>query len=563
MKVFIQGKGHVTLTKADFLSSGGEGEIFVKNQTAFKIYTDQKKMIPPGKIQELSVISNKNVIKPEDILLNEKNDPIGYSMRFVKDTYSLCQLFNKSFKDRNNLDNNKVLNLVKNLRSLVQSIHDAKILIVDLNELNFLVSQNFSDIYAIDCDSYETKNFRATAIMDNIRDRHSPNLVFNEGTDWFSFGIIAFNLICGINPYKGTHLLIKTLDERMLQNVSVFNKNVSVPKCVTSFDIIPNALKSWFKAVFEEGKRLPPPIDFDQAVIIVQYVQKNAAGSNIFQIKELEEFIGNIINVYYDYNKTVLTDKNLSINKITDNIPTNAHIISLPRQNSILAAWVNNGKIQLRNSLYKIDIPFDFDINELMVYQNRLYGKADNSIVEIKLNELGNNKIIPSVNIVAQILPHASKIYDGCVIQNLLGAIYISIFPKTSEHYQFHIKELDNYKIIDAKFDNNVLMIVGQNRNNKKYDKLIIRFDALLDSSYDLRVSNDINYQELNFVTIDSGNCVHIVDEEKLEIFSNRKGSNSIKEIDDKVITTDMRLHKYSGGILFSRQSKLYSLKMI
>ncbi len=561
MKIFIQGKGHLTLSKSDFLSSGGEGEIFVKGQTAFKIYTDPKKMIPLGKIQELSVISNPNVIKPEDVLLNEKNDPIGYNMRFVKDTYSLCQLFNKPFKDRNNLDNNKILNLVKNLRYLVQSVHNEKILIVDLNELNFLVSKDFSECYAIDVDSWKTPNFKPSAIMDNIRDRHSANLVFNEGTDWFSFGIIAFQLISGINPYKGTHPIIKTLDERMLKNVSVFHKDVSVPKCVSSFDIIPNALKSWFKAVFDEGKRLPPPTDFDKAITIISQVQK-ITGSNIFNVKELEEFIGNIISVYYDYNKTVLTDKHLSINKIIDSVPTEAHIISLPRQNSILSAWVDKGKIQLRNSLYKTDIPFDFDVNDLMVYQNRLYGKTENSVVEVKLNELGN-KIIPSVNIVAQILPHSSKMFDGCLIQNLLGAIYVSIFPKTSEHYQFHVKELDNYKIIDAKFDNNVLMIIGQNRKSKKYDKLIIRFDALLNGSYDLREINDINYQDINFVVLDSGNCVHLLDEEKLEIFSNRKNSSSIKEIDDKIITTDMKLFKHSGGILFSKNNKLFSLKMV
>ena len=54
MPSFKIGNTTVSLSNNDFLAKGGEGEVYVKGSTAYKIYTDKSKMIPAGKIQELS-----------------------------------------------------------------------------------------------------------------------------------------------------------------------------------------------------------------------------------------------------------------------------------------------------------------------------------------------------------------------------------------------------------------------------------------------------------------------------------------------------------------------------
>ena len=54
MIVEVDGDGKHTLTDKHFIASGGEGSVFKKNGKAFKIYNDISKMIPVGKIQELS-----------------------------------------------------------------------------------------------------------------------------------------------------------------------------------------------------------------------------------------------------------------------------------------------------------------------------------------------------------------------------------------------------------------------------------------------------------------------------------------------------------------------------
>lgn len=559
MKVFIQGKGSVNLPKSTFLTSGGQADIYANGNTAYKIYSDAKFLIPSGKIKELSVLTYKNIIKPEDILLDDKNNTIGYTMSYVKDTYNLCQLFPKSFRDRNSLTHQTVLDLIRRLQDTIQHCHKRNILIVDLNELNFLVAKDFREIYCIDVDSYQSPHYPATAIMDSIRDRQVKNNKFTENSDWFSFAITAFQLFSSMHPFKGNHSIYKTLDERMNHNISVLNKDVSVPRVCYDFKIIPNLYLQWFKAVFEDGKRLPPPTDLVATVIIQTVIQK-ITGSNNFDIKEIEDYSNEIIDLLWSGTKVALTSAGIYLNKSLDkDVPTTAKFILSPKNNQLIAGWIDHRSLKLRNSSNRSEIKLDIQGQDVFSYDNRLYIKTETSILELKLVELGQN-IIASTSVVAQILGNSAVVFDGCVIQNLLGAIYLSIFPQSGLHYQFNIKELLGRKIIDAKFDKNILMVITH--KNSKYDKLIFRFDNTWNGEYDLRIINDIEYLENNFVVLDSGNIVHLLGDEKLEIFSSRKDSKNIKEIVDKSISGDIKIFKEHGTLLFSKGGKVFSMKM-
>src|SRR5947199_212129 len=142
MEFFIVGQGRVRLGQADFVGQGGEASVYARGDLAFKVYTDPRKMLPPAKIQELSVLT----------------DP-----------------------------------------------------------------------------------------------RFSPE------TDWFSFAIISFQMFIGIHPYRGLHPSLPDLDARMSANVSVLNPRVSIPKLCYPFSVIPQAYRDWYRAIFEDGKRVPPP----------------------------------------------------------------------------------------------------------------------------------------------------------------------------------------------------------------------------------------------------------------------------------------------------------------
>lgn len=560
MKYHIKGKGPVDLTQKDFIAQGGEGSIYARAQTAFKVYIDPQRMIPVSKIQELAALTHTHIIKPEEILLDAKNNPVGYTMQFVKDTYALCQLFTKAFRTRNNITPAMMLDLVRKLQDIVKHCHDNKILIVDLNELNFISSNDFKDIYAIDVDSYQTPHFPATAIMDSIRDRH--NKTFNEGTDWFSFAVTAFQMFIGIHPYKGKHPIVKSIDDRMLKNISAFNKDVSLPGACYPFTVIPDVYKHWFKAVLDDGKRVAPPGDLNAVINLVQTIKK-IVGSDNFDIQDLEVLPSSIIEaLYHGALKVFLTTEGLHINRsFIKDVSSNSEIIFTTKNNSVIAATIERAMLKLFDATKQQVLTTMVAATELMKYDNRLYLKSGSNILELQLMELTNN-IIPTTKIVGQCLERATNFFDGVVVQNMLGSYYISIFPQAGVHQQIRIKELDGYKIVDAKYDHNVLMVVGNIQG--KYDKLIFRFDKNETGSYvyDIRIIKDISIPQINFVVLDSGICVHLNSDGEVEVFKDTKDSTSLKVIQDPAITDDMKLMKNGVKLIFSKDDKLYSMAM-
>ena len=88
----------------------------------------------------------------------------------------------------------------------------------------------------------------------------------------------------------------------------------------------------------------------------------------------------------------------------------------------------------------------------------------------------------------------------------------------------------------------------------------MFRFDAGM--GYDVRVEQDVTPAGLNFTVLDSGVCVTLTENDQLELFSVRRGSTQVKIIDDQMLGGDMTLGRRGGQVVFSRGSKLYSMRM-
>jgi len=553
MKIEVNGQT-INLSKTDFLSQGGEGSVYVRGNTAYKIYHSQDKMIPIAKINELSGLDLQRIIKPHYIIYNN-NIPIGYTMRYVENTYPLCKVFTKAFKQRNNLSFENVFKLAKTIQDGVEHIHNKRILIVDLNELNFLISEHFDDVFFIDVDSYQTKSFPATAIMESIRDRHSKK--FSELSDWFSWAVVTFQMLIGIHPYKGRHSSITDLEERMLKNISVFNKDVSVPKICESFDLIPEVYRNWYKAIFEDGKRLPPPTSM-QAVAFIAPIIKSIIGSNLFDIEELFKANEDIISVFYGQNRYVTTTSKIICNNGNHlSFPINSHLAVTTKDEYFV--WPDNGKIIIQNKLTgnKIEI---IGSNKLMSRDGRVYIQEYDSVCELAIKETTNNKFMCFINVVANILPQATQMFNGVILQNILGTWFASIPNATGSCIQTQLKELNGYRIIDAKSEKNVLMVIGF--ANGSYKKFIYCFDSNFDK-YDLCTEENINNLNVNFTVLDNNICVHLNDKDELELFAGRCGqSNQKKVIKDSILGQDMRLVSQGTLCQFVRGDSLYSIKV-
>lgn len=569
-KYFIKGVGEVNLTQQDFIAEGGEGKVFGKGGTAYKICLDPSKMIPIGKIQELGVLQHPCIINPQNLILDKSNQSIGYTMQLVNGS-ALCQLFTKSFCNRNNIDTHKKLSLVKKFHGIVDYVHktsSGKILLVDLNEYNFLASADFNDIYAIDVNSYQTPSYPATVIMPSIRDRHCHNH-FTQDTDWFSWGIVTFQMMIGIHPYKGEHPDFdgiprdERMHARMMKNISLFHSGVTYPAVCMPFDIIPQGLRNWYKAIFEDGKRCPPPADFEGGVIVLAPVFKQLTGSNLLNITEMQQFQQDIVQFYsHEGNRFVLTNQ-LHLGQKTYAIPkTNANFIFTPKLNRLVCAYIENGMAKVFDVENQTFYPISLAAKEMIESNGRIYIQNNTNVMELNCMEIGKT-VQFSFKVTGNILdiPGATKAFDGGFIQNLLGRYYVSIFPTSGKCHQIGIAELDKYLIVQAKYDKNILVVIGADRKTGKYDRFVFRFDDTY-SAYDVRKVENISLADINFTVNDKGICVLMTEDEKLEVFSNKKDSGHGKTITDPVINSDMQLCSDGAKIQFFHRKKLYSLSM-
>ena len=583
MKIKLEGSGkEIKLSKNNFLSGGGEGSVYVKGTTAFKLYHKPQKALSSDKRRELQFITASNVIVPDKFLYSPKGELLGYTMRYIPQSFLLCRLFTRTFKETNGVTQKMTIALVKAIQQTIKKIHQAGITVVDLNEMNILVTPDMVSPYFIDVDSYQTPGHPATAIMESIRDRQSPSDVFNEQTDWFAFAIMAFQLFIGIHPYKGKHPSVRGLDARMKQNLFVLDPDVTIPKMCYPLDSIPTRLRQWMTDLLQDGQRKAPPDDFSQSLF--QPTPRQLPNTKSLKITQLFALPDPIVSCTEHFGRFFMTTKNgvytddrefLRFSDlpsvVSDRLQQGNPCIYVgltQQQRPVLALWHpqtapdSASKLTLWDPDRSEEIPLSCVVDEIMQYQGRFYLRSEDRILELILYETGSG-ILATAKRAGNILKKATRLFSGLALQHLLGSIYVSLFPNSGVCHQMRIDELAAHQIIDARFERQVLMIVGVKRGI--YDRFVIRFNPGF-TRYDVRKTQDIVYSGLNFTVLHSGVCVHLTENEKLELFLNKEepslNGGQIKIIGDPVIGGDMQLLNYSGGLAFFKGKNLSRLSM-
>jgi hypothetical protein len=413
---------------------------------------------------------------------------------------------------------------------------------VDGNELNYLVSRSkYSSPYFIDVDSYKTPNYPATAIMPSIRDWHSSK--FTKMTDWFSFAIIACQLFVGIHPFKGSHPSYSKRDmkKRMLDNVSIFNPKAKVPMSVRDFSHIPSEYRIWFLDLFEKGNRTLPPSEANMLQIITTKTRVDEVEGNLV-IKYIMDYTQRITQ-YHSWRGYEAVSK---------------HEIIFLQNGNPLVVEIKGGKLSLHNQ--DIFEEMNWKASQILVTDNSLFSINEGKVTEIRVT-CAYNKIFIAPGSVWNILPHAHKVLDGLIYQNILGKPHLDFFYKVNEktnHSIISIPELEGYRIIDGKHENRVCVIIGFRKG--KYDEFIFRFDEKY-SRYSCIKTEDVDSQDINMTVLDKGLALMLGDE-SLRIFSNNPDHDKINVIKDNNLNSRMRLCHKGNEVRFYTDSKLYSLKM-
>jgi len=557
LKFYIAGGGQVSLSNKDFVAQGGEGKIYAKQQWAYKIYTDPSKMIAAAKIRELSHLKHPAIICPHDILLDKNNVPVGFSMPNVANAVALARLFTNDYRSQNQITEAMTLKLIEQIQAAIVFIHSHQCLIVDGNEMNYLVdTQDYSRPYLIDVDSYQTPSFAATAQLPSIRDYHSKG--FSELTDWFAFAIIACQLLVGIHPYKGKHPDFKKHDlvARMQANVSIFNPTVSLPAAVRDFSVIPPNLYTWFIQLFEKGQRLSPP-SLAQAQVMPKLKTKVVQSSQNFSIKLLQTFNAAIRyhNSYYG-TRLVVAGTVAYIEQTEYPLPApDSRVIFEPKTQHPYAVYCQSGNLQVMDLINQQSHKLSLKANDLLKVGNQLYSLYGEQLTQI-LFHYYNQKTVVSPGKSWQIMPQAHQVLDGLLYQNVLGKAYL-VIPYQNACMVQPVPELDGYQIITGKHEQGVVMLVVTQAG--QYQRFILRFDAQY-NHYDIRIQDDVELLENNFTCLDNGLVVFISQDGELEIF--QRSGDAHKVVQDAQIHTAMQLAQEGTAVMFYSEQALYAMQM-
>lgn len=540
MDIYVESK-KIALNDSMFIASGGEGEVYGKDKTIYKIYHPGKS-IALSKIQELQELQKDNIIIPKEIIRDKQGNVIGYTMNWIKNSISMPKLFTNDFRNKNNFTNEMVIELVKRIITDTKYIHSKHCLIVDGNEFNYMVNEKFNTPYFIDTDSWATKNFPATALMDSIKDHHTKG--FNEFTDWFAFAILATQLFVGIHPYAGRHPDFKKydLENRMKANASIFGGNVSFPSSTRSFDLIPVRFKEWLIDVLQKGKRIDPP-ELDKAIAIIKQNIINTNDKVIFEL--VKEYNYHIINYT---NKIVLTSDDTFSDSICDNMFCKNVLIG-----------IKDGKITTKYNETNLN---NILAEEYTTSENYLFVKNQDKVIQFEFIKMGNNyNLIPVTS--WTVMPNSTTMYKGCYFQKVFNKLIINIPYKNNNNkiamYQYMMPELQGYDIYDAKYEKNILNVIAT-KDGICYS-WIFKFNEV-HNSYQIVENNKTSYHNPNFTVLENGIVVFINYDDELVLFNNNFNNTSIKVINDKNIKFDMKIYSEGVKVFLTDKKKLFRIKL-
>jgi hypothetical protein len=465
-------------------------------------------------------------------------------------------VFTKAFRERNGLDVKRILRLVESLREIVQSVHDAGVLLVDLNEMNFLVDDKLDCVYAIDSDSYQTTSFKATAIMPSIRDWSVNPDKFSNMSDWYSFAILAFQMIVGIHPFKGKHPTIKSLEDRMRGNASVFDPGVRIPTSVLyPFEDIPIGYREWMRDLFQDGKRSAPPADPGQPTKRVPKIVKlqPASGITMSTVASFKE-----ATRYFDLKSSwaAYDQDELQYKGVGYKIPACPEAVTLVDGNGTpVTAWIDGGRLHLWD--VRAGIPVDVNLNAeaVMSCGEVLVVKSGINLIQVNVTRMGS-RLSAFTKVVATVMPLATRLMDGFAVQLIFGVHYLTVLTRPNLSYTVKIPELKGHHVLSGQASGSTvaLNVMSPDGDMKQ---VFVWFNADM-TAYTLTTMDcpvDVYPPTL---VLESGMVVSVVADGDMVL---SKGTTT-RHVSSPAVNLGMFLVRHLGGVATFNRSELVHLKM-
>lgn len=289
------GRNHKTYTLGTRLGSGGEGEIYDivgKPSLVAKIYFNSKFNPAPGNSNPRRNLKEKietmleqpvqpyvngvlTVAWPQDLLLNQQGQFVGYVMPRVKSTHHIFAASRE--RERMQLYPHYTwktsIAIAYNLSLAVRTIHQSNSVIGDMNPNNIMIDEH-GHVTIIDTDSFNITNKKTGKVYKcsvGISEMLAPELqgknlanprsVFNEKTDDFSLAIhICTLLMNNCHPFGCTSFNISqssTSTNPVVYNIVrgncpyVSHSKVKASSDSPDFNMLPEYIRNLFDRTFK------------------------------------------------------------------------------------------------------------------------------------------------------------------------------------------------------------------------------------------------------------------------------------------------------------------------
>lgn len=554
MDVILENKGRVTIRQSDHIATGGEGTIYKSGNLVIKIYHDINKVAwndIASKIDFFRQHTNPYVISPLGNVSDTHNKIIGFYMPLAEGE-PLVRYFTNDYRKQVGFHDD--ISLSAKIRDVVMYAHDNNAIMLDANELGYMVKG--IDPRVLDTDSWilNGKVPPTVAVMPSIRDWHTNG--FNCNSDWFAYAVVSFQLFTGIHPYKGTLDGYKPgeLERRMKDNASVFSNGIRLNRSVRDFSVIPSPLLDWYAKVFSSNDRSIPPSPTDKGVSTTGYARTMYASitqTGSIVLEKLLDSIG-VVKVF-PCGVVQLKDGSLvdiKTKRVLTTCSLNCSLVRTPN------GWLlYDGTFHYLTYSSRIELNLALKGSKVVTYQDRMFMVCGGKLTEVILTDMGNRQLLGLGNSWS-IMEFSTKWFDGMGIQDVLGAIYLTLPFSDKSCANIRVPELDGIVPVNAIAGHRFVTILGMNKNGEYVKSELYLSEDYTGYKYWSAITDN---PELNIAILPKGVCATIIKDGELTIFVPSNG-NVNKVVDAQL--TGIQLYRWDNIVVGILDNKLWKVSL-
>lgn len=567
IKVILEGRGALTLRESDYVATGGEGSIYRSGSTVVKLYSDLAKMRRdgmPDKIRALSVLKHPGIVGPQGMVMDDQHRPAGFYMPFACGE-PMSRVFVSDFRLRTGFGDTDAVNLAKAMHEIVAHAHAQKALMVDANELNWLVDYVKGKPPAaivIDVDSWAIGPWPATVIMPSIRDWSAKS--FSEITDWYAWGIVAFQVFTGIHPFKGKLDGYKPGDlvQRMKDSASVFAPGARLPQSVRDFSCIPAPLLDWFQATFQQGARSVPPSPTmtAQPARAARTARAVIRSSGSLSFNKLFERAGDpAVRVWPNGIVRLASGEMCDLSTGKTVCKVQDHDVEIIRK---LDGWVvthsHRGEqvfVHIAGDGKATDVSFGLAMQSVFRAGERLFAVTARGMIEVMVRTLG--KPVVTTGPATSLQVNSTRWFDDVAVQDVLGSAFVVLPLAAGGIVQVRVPGLDGANVVAGKVAGHFAAFTVLEKTGD-YRKVELTFSKDFASFSTWTGPTDSG--ELNMAILPRGVVATIVDDGELTIFVPSNGD--LRKFKDREITTEMKLTAWGESVVYLHDGAVWQLRV-